>query len=702
MNRHRLTTGLILLVLGLITACASGGKENPNPTSTPLARSETVTNVEPQTQALMLRLTSPEINLVTELDQVTVAGVTSPDATLSVNGRLVLPNLEGLFSIDLDFLDTSVPMLIEVIASSITGETQSEVRAVISSGGFVRSGLFGTLSSGTPSEITLETESSVTSLFVDAGTSIAIPGWKSNSISDITTGTLLGVTKQDARAESILAVPVRPVLTRHFTGGVTASNASDSSAEGKITLLDSSQRKISAITTDEIDEEIIGSLVTAILEQDISSGALRATAIDPALNSARRLHNALEMNQQIGSHQTTQNVTALRWRLSEHGVNNISMLLDQQPTKSLQTSMKSAEETYTRLFSQHHIGPPSADVTGLITSIATSIGTSSTKLITVQPKLGQPVMVKLSENTPITVFGGSIKSGQLDLASRITARYSINENYASKITVMSGNTLSFESSAQLAAISGQGEVQGILMDVIDSELLVSIMVDQETGRQISLRSEEALVFRNGTLIELDASLEGSNVFAWFDPTTYRLLEMESLDLATDEKLVAGVVHSFIPKYANGNVTIRTIDGKIRTFTHHADTVIRRDGLRVSIHHVRPGDLVRPNTKVRMSDGVPEILSLSLKTPELRRTSGFIRGVMADLDGQVQVTVSNNWLELISLKVNSNTRISQQGRALTALELKAGQKINLATYDPVTLETSSLSLNSQIISGMASR
>ena len=196
--------------------------------------------------------------------------------------------------------------------------------------------------------------------------------------------------------------------------------------------------------------------------------------------------------------------------------------------------MKSAEETYTRLFSQHHIGPPSADVTGLITSIATSIGTSSTKLITVQPKLGQPVMVKLSENTPITVFGGSIKSGQLDLASRITARYTINENYASKIIVMSGNTLSFESSAQLAAISGQGEVQGILMDVIDSELLVSIMVDQETGRQISLRSEEALVFRNGTLIELDASLEGSNVFAWFDPTTYRLLEMESLDLATDE------------------------------------------------------------------------------------------------------------------------------------------------------------------------
>ena len=115
---------------------------------------------------------------------------------------------------------------------------------------------------------------------------------------------------------------------------------------------------------------------------------------------------------------------------------------------------------------------------------------------------------------------------------------------------MAGNTLSPESSAQLAAIAGHGEVQGLLTDVIDPKLMVSILVDRETGQQMSLRSEDARIFHNGIQTDLDSSLEGSNVFAWFNPSTYRLLEMESLNLAMNEDLISGVVASFIPKFAN--------------------------------------------------------------------------------------------------------------------------------------------------------
>ena len=49
------------------------------------------------------------INMITELDQITVAGVTSPDATLSVNGRLISPDSKGSFSIDLDMLVPTPP-----------------------------------------------------------------------------------------------------------------------------------------------------------------------------------------------------------------------------------------------------------------------------------------------------------------------------------------------------------------------------------------------------------------------------------------------------------------------------------------------------------------------------------------------------------------------------------------------------------------
>jgi hypothetical protein len=708
MIRHRLTTVFIFMVLGLIIAC-SGGEQavavatgTPTATAIPLGQTKPAVQIEPQSQALMLRITSPEVNLVTELNQVTVAGVTSPDATLSVNGRLLFPDAEGLFSIDLDSSGILGPMVIEIVASSITGETESEIRPVIFSGEAGKSGLFGTMSSVTPSNITLHTESGPVSLPVGAGTSVAIHGWKSPSVSNITHGTLVGVMNQGIQTESVLAVVSRPVRTRHFTGVVSALEVAGPSTNGSITLLDSSGLQITAITTDETAQAAIGTLITAVLEQDVSSGDLTATAIDPALEGAWRIFEALTMNQRIDSQQTKENITALRWRLMEHGVRNVSMLVNSQPHESWQDEVSSAEETYAKLFSKHHIGAPSADVTGLVTSIATSLGTSAAKLITVQPTSGQPVMVKLSENTPVALFGERIRSGQLDLASRITVRYSISGNNANRVTVMAGNTLSRESSARLAAVAGIGEVQGVLMDIEDSELVISIMVDRATGQQISLQSDGAPIFRNGVSVELESSLEGSKVFARFDPATYRLLEMESLSLARGEDLVSGVVHSFIPKFADGNLTVRTIDGQMRTFTHNANTAIRRDGLRVSIHDVRPGDLVRPNTKVRTFDGIVEIVSLSLKTPEPGRATGIIRGVTPGLGGQVQVTISNLWLDLISLKVNSDTHISQQGHALGVQDLKVGQKVALATYDPVILEAFTLALNAPIETGRASR
>ena len=232
--------------------------------------------------------------------------------------------------------------------------------------------------------------------------------------------------------------------------------------------------------------------------------------------------------------------------------------------------------------------------------------------------------------------------------------------------------------------------------------VISIMEDKATGGQISLRSDGAAIFRNGAPIELESSLEGSNVFARFDPATYQLLEMESLSLSSNEDLVSGVVHSLIPKFADGNITIQTTDGQMRTFTHHANTAIRRDGLRVSIQDVRPGDLVRPNTKVRTSGNAGELVSLNLKTPELRRVTGIIRGITPSLGGRLQLTVSNIWLDLISMKVNPDTQISQQGQVLGVQDLKVGQQVVMASYDPVNLEASALLLDTPIETGRARR
>jgi hypothetical protein len=90
----------------------------------------------------------------------------------------------------------------------------------------------------------------------------------------------------------------------------------------------------------------------------------------------------------------------------------------------------------------------------------------------------------------------------------------------------------------------------------------------------------------------------------------------------------------------------------------------------------------------------------LKAAEPGLITGVIRGITGDLNGQVRVTVSNIWLDLISLKVSSNTAITLQGRELAAQDLEIGQGIALGSYDPVTMEVGILALHPPKLSDKA--
>ena len=108
MIQQKLAIALLMAVLALLAAC--GGGEQVLPTATPEAETKFVPDLEPQSQSLMLRLTSPDVNLVTDSDLVSVSGVASPDATVSVNGRLALPDAQGRFSINLGRPKSGKPM----------------------------------------------------------------------------------------------------------------------------------------------------------------------------------------------------------------------------------------------------------------------------------------------------------------------------------------------------------------------------------------------------------------------------------------------------------------------------------------------------------------------------------------------------------------------------------------------------------------
>ena len=85
----------------------------------------------PQTAALQLEVTFPPEDMVVDKDVITVTGISSPDATVSINGRLAIPDAEGHFSLELIIFPDDNPLAIEVIATSIAGEELSLVRTVI-------------------------------------------------------------------------------------------------------------------------------------------------------------------------------------------------------------------------------------------------------------------------------------------------------------------------------------------------------------------------------------------------------------------------------------------------------------------------------------------------------------------------------------------------------------------------------------------
>ena len=103
----------------------------PTFVSTPTIPPSSTPTPAAQNVGLTLEVTTPAEDTVVASEFVTVAGLTSPDATVSVNGILALPDSQGRFSVDLPLYLADNPLPIEVIATSISGEQSFLVRTVI-------------------------------------------------------------------------------------------------------------------------------------------------------------------------------------------------------------------------------------------------------------------------------------------------------------------------------------------------------------------------------------------------------------------------------------------------------------------------------------------------------------------------------------------------------------------------------------------
>ncbi|MCH8898517.1 MAG: hypothetical protein IIC33_09535 [Chloroflexi bacterium] len=283
-------------------------------------------------------------------------------------------------------------------------------------------------------------------------------------------------------------------------------------------------------------------------------------------------------------------------------------------------------------------------------------------------------------------FGGrESRLQQLDLANRVKLRYRLATGIATRILVLPAASLQSSQAGVLLDLAARGAAIGTVTSIDgDSQPPTLKIQDEISGRTLTLSvSPDSELLEGPEPIALSA-LSGASVDASYDPDTMSVIKLNSLAPGDERERVHGVVHSLVPKVAPGNFVILTNDGELRAFDHTGDTMIIRDGRQVTISQVRIGDLVQPNTCYLPGNGESDgLVVLTLKSPQSAPVRGTIRGISNAPESKSVITITNNWLELINLVVDGNTRISQQGIRLNAESLAVGQRVLAGEFDPVS-------------------
>ena len=665
---------------------------------------------------MKLRVTSPLRDALVKEATIRVTGFTRPDATVSVNGILAVPDTQGKFTVDLQVADEANPISIEVIASSVNGESSSIVLTQIFTGTSSQprsEGLFGTISSisgdhpravAGETDIVLSTNEGSVELTATTATAVRIPGLASPLVDSLLEGDQVAALVSQDRVISILVQGTQPLKTAHFTGIVTSIH----SESGMITLQKPGGESIRAAWIARPTGLVPGALVTAVMEQGLASGRLVITGLDAAQASLERLAAAMGDAEKGGS---SSRFEELKQRLISNSAAQLTLL--EEASEKLGPAMQvpvlqqlaSSIESNRALLVRFDAGGPQSNVTGIVTSIDLNL-----QVIVVEPRDLKPVEVFIPGDASFWRAPGGLPSAiaeswlrgegatqsyanqfggresrfqQLDLANRVKLRYGLDTGEANRILVLPAESLDSSKTDVLLDLAARGAAMGTVTDIDgDSQPPTLKIRDEISGRILNLSVSPGSELLEGSDPIALSALTGSSVDASYRPSDMSIIKLNALAADDQRDRVHGVVHSLVPKIAPGNFVILTDDEVLRTFDHTRDTVIIRDGRRVTISQVHIGDLVQPDTYYLPGDGTGDNLDvLSLKSPQSARVQGTIRGVSKV--SRTTITVTNNWLELINIEVDENTKISLEGTQLTANGLAVGQRVLAGDFDPIS-------------------
>jgi hypothetical protein len=530
-------------------------------------------------------------------------------------------------------------------------------------------------------DITLNTAKGPVEITANPDTMIRIPGLEQPTVDDIPLGSAVAVLASNGQAASILVIPAQPVRSRHFIGIITGVRE-----DGILEIQDAQGRTISAPSVTESPNLYRGDMVTAVLGQDLSAGSLLITGLEQALINLERIQAALERAEKA---QAADKLSVLRQRLIENSDRHLTLAQDVlNKTESYRQSrpkerLAAAQNAYAQGMSRFGAGKPSATVSGIVTSIDLE-----RKLLIVQPSRLPPVQMIIDGDTAIKFQGRVIPFSRLDLANRVQVRYGLESRIASRVAVSAGATLDKTAARALLETKNPGEVTGSVIDIerFPGELPRITIRDKDSRDTVTVNmSPESVVLVNGIPAAVNNDILDTEVTAIFKPDSLELIELDSQAADGENQPIRGVIHRFVAKNLPGNLTILTRDGAIRIFTRTGETVVRRDGRRVSINEVRLGDLVRANTRIikATGDATPVLEVLSLNSPPPARIRGTITGITSDDQGSKRVTITTNKLDMVAILADADTQVVQRGKSIGLDGLVQGVRIVNGAYSPLT-------------------
>ena len=559
-------------------------------------------------------------------------------------------------------------------------------------------GIFGRVTNViTPSTgvtaIALETTTGGVQVVRAAATTIVnIPGLEQASAVDINQGDFLAVLAIEgttSEALNILVKPPVPVSHFHITGskvGAVGNQISIMDKDGNITTAEL------VLEGTSIDP---GQIVTATVHHDLRSGSLFILGAELADVKTKRLAEALDAAAAIGAGQNVENIRTRLLAIVTGHLTTLQQLVnrvDQNLKFIFSDALDRSQQTYQEGLATFNLGNPTEKVAGLIQDVDTAV-------VTISQREGPQVQLNITPETVIRLFGASTGAVNLEAAQRVEAIYERQSGQALEINVIFPSV-------------GDGLIRGLITQVRSGELqgkisnvdtavdppTVAILLDN--GKTVSLSTTPDTRIRvrekSANLLDL-VPLALVPVKVSYDQDTNVALEVETFDEQPGKEFVAGVVKSVINKVdriipgssEGGNIIVSTLEGETLTLKITEDTIIVRDGMRMSIEAVSLGAMVRPSS--RFDTGTRELEIFVLKSPNIR---GAVRGKTTTPAGRNEITISTDQLSLVTLTVTEVTELTRQGNGAAFADIQVGDSVKAdlavsSVLHPITVEATKL-------------